>query len=80
MNFFSKFQEFDEERFLNSIAEMTYDGSFNRFLKFLLIDFGVNMKRITPMPVMDERTMYVETVFQMFKYFGSITGLLSFKW
>ncbi|KAG1019349.1 hypothetical protein G6F26_010194 [Rhizopus arrhizus] len=79
MDFFSKFLEFDEERLLDSIAEMTYDGSFNRFLKFSLIDFAVNMKRITPMPVMDERTMYVETISQMFKYFGNITGLLSFK-
>lgn len=80
MDFFSKFQEFDEEKLLDSIAEMTYDGSFNRFLKFSLIDFAVNLKRITPMPVMDERTIFIEIFSQMFKYFGNITGLLSFKW
>ncbi|EIE83717.1 hypothetical protein G6F46_000362 [Rhizopus delemar] len=68
------------KRLLDSIAGMTYDGSFNRFLKFSLIDFAVNMKRITPVPIMDERTTFVETVSQMFKCFGNITGLLSFKW
>ncbi|KAI8362614.1 hypothetical protein BD560DRAFT_425864 [Blakeslea trispora] len=53
---------------------MTYDGSFNRFLKFSLIDFAVNMKRTTPIPIMNERTIFVETASQMFKYFGNITG------
>ncbi|KAI8969908.1 hypothetical protein BDF20DRAFT_888377 [Mycotypha africana] len=80
LNLFNKFQKFEEDKLLDSLAEMTYEGSFNRFMKFSLIDFAVNIKRINPMPIMDERTIFVETVSQMFKYFGNTTGLLSFKW
>lgn len=52
----------------------------NQFMKFSLIDFTVNTMRITSILVNDERTMYVEYIVQLFKYFDNITGLMSFTW
>lgn len=54
--------------------------TFNQFMKYSLLDFSINLMRITPVPKNDERTMYVEYVVPMVKYFSNLTGLMSFAW
>lgn len=82
MEIFNKFRNISKERALEemTLLDCPSDSKFAHFVKYLLIDFIVNTMRITPIPINDERTMYVECIVQLFKYFSNITDLLSFSW
>lgn len=70
-----------KRRFVDEVLLLPCHGSdFNHFIKISMIDFEINMLRISPMPTNDERTMFVKAVVQLWKYFCNLTGLLSFKW
>lgn len=55
-------------------------SQFTQFVKYSLLNYIINTMRITSISTNDERTMYVECIVQMHKYFGNISGLLSFAW
>ncbi|CEG69279.1 hypothetical protein RMATCC62417_05379 [Rhizopus microsporus] len=80
-DFFDQCISIEKKRFVDKVSLLhCHSSDFNRFIKYSMIDFGINMLRISPMPTNDERTMFVEVVVQLWKYFGNLTGLLSFKW
>lgn len=56
------------------------DRKFNQLMKYSLIDYTVNLMGITTVPTNDGRTMCVEYIVPMVKYFNNITGLMSFAW
>lgn len=71
----------EKENALTGVASLDSGGSnFAQFVKFSLIDFVINTMRITPIPLNDERTLYVEHIVQLFKYFSNLSCLLSFSW
>lgn len=76
-----EFRNMEKENALPGVASLDSGGSnFAKFVKFVLIDFIINTMRITPFPTNEERTLYVEHIVQLFKYFSNISGLLSFSW
>lgn len=78
---FDQIVDMPEEDHADSISELKYDRSaFNRFVKFTMLDFAINYKRITPMPLNDERTLFDEIVVPLLRNFGNLTELLSFRW
>lgn len=82
MEIFNKPRNISKERTLEEITllDCPSDSKFAHFVKYSLIDFIINTMRITSIPINDERTMYVEYIVHLFKYFSNITGLLSFSW
>lgn len=42
-------------------------SSFNKFVKFAVIDYAINCERITPVPINDERTIFSENSVPLFK-------------
>lgn len=78
---FEKFMGIVNENALQRVAALDRgDHKFNQFMKHSLIDFTINSMRITPIPTNDERTMYVEYIVPIVKYFSNITALMSFTW
>jgi hypothetical protein len=78
---FDKLISLNKNTFPGDIAAAKCHASkFNRFIKFPMVEFGVNVLGISSMPLNDERTMFVEVVVQLWKFFNNITGLLSFRW
>ncbi|KAI7894012.1 uncharacterized protein EV154DRAFT_580926, partial [Mucor mucedo] len=56
------------------------DHKFNQLMKYSLINFTINSMRITPIPTNDKRTIFVEYIVPIVKYFSNITALMSFLW
>lgn len=78
---FEKFMGIRKENALKHVAALDCgDHKFNQFMKYSLIDFTISSMRITPIPINDERTMYVEYIVPIVKYFSNITALMSFTW
>ncbi|RCH92579.1 hypothetical protein CU097_001910, partial [Rhizopus azygosporus] len=77
-DFFDQCIFIEKRRFDDKVSLLhCHSSDFNRFTKYSMIDFGINIPRISPMPTNDERTMFVGVVVQLWKYFGDLTGLLS---
>jgi hypothetical protein len=81
INLFNSMVQSDGDDYCDYLAFIKYESNkFNRFMKFAMLDFAINCERITPIPVNDERTIFSEVIIPLFKYFGNITKLISFRW
>jgi hypothetical protein len=65
---------------LEIASMLSSNNSFVEFVKFALIDYILNLKKIRPYKPKDERTIYCEIFIPIFKSFGNCTGLLSYQW
>ncbi|EIE83250.1 hypothetical protein RO3G_07955 [Rhizopus delemar RA 99-880] len=62
-DFFNLCISIEKRRFVDAVLLLPCHGSdFNPFIKNSMIDFEINMLRISPMPTNDERTMFVKAV------------------
>lgn len=74
--------EICSEDFLEDIV--TYSKYYKKnelilFMKYTLIDFHTNCQRPVPVPINNERTIYVEFFIPIFKYFANFTKTLAVK-
>ncbi|KAI8063094.1 hypothetical protein BDF21DRAFT_369139 [Thamnidium elegans] len=71
------------ENFLEDTIILSKKYSKNElisFMKYTFIDFHANCQRPVPVPINNERTIYVEFFIPMFKYFANFTKTLAFTW
>ncbi|CAO3637994.1 unnamed protein product [Cunninghamella blakesleeana] len=49
-------------------------------IKYILTDFHANCLKPPPTATLNERTPFCESIVPIFKYFSSVTGIISFIW
>ncbi|KAL9545861.1 hypothetical protein MBANPS3_006945 [Mucor bainieri] len=72
------YEAFDEQ-LIDATRNVKHDPLV-QFMKFTLLDFWANTHRPVPMPLNNERTVFVEAFVPIFKYFGNFTKTLAFIW
>jgi hypothetical protein len=78
LDLFNHIIQLGQSNFYDDISAASYQQNvFNRFIKFVFIDYAINCD--TPAPVNNERTIFFENLLPIFKYFGNITKALSFR-
>ncbi|KAL9551609.1 hypothetical protein MBANPS3_004186 [Mucor bainieri] len=70
--------DFDDK--LMDLSRSHKGDGFIQFMKFTLLDFWANTHRPIPIPINNERTVFVEAFVPIFKYFGNFTKTLAFIW
>lgn len=74
----------DQDDLVDNLVVLTKPFKGNQlidFMKHTLIDYHrSNCHKPVPIPVNNERTIYVEVFVPVFKYFGNSTGSLAFTW